>query len=40
MKKIMLVALVVLSLLTVAGVASAEHDDVGGVGVKSFRIAR
>lgn len=39
MRKLALVGLVlVISLLAVVSVASAEHDNIGGVGVKSTRI--
>lgn len=41
MKKVVITGLVlVLSLLAVVGVASAEHDDIGGVGVKSMSIKK
>ncbi|MDF2627414.1 MAG: hypothetical protein K0R39_1245 [Symbiobacteriaceae bacterium] len=41
MKKFALVALVlVISLLAVASVASAEHDNIGGVGVKSMSMMK
>jgi hypothetical protein len=39
-KKLVVLALVIVSLLAMASVASAEHGYVGGVGVSAFSIKR
>lgn len=40
MKKLVAVFLVICSLLAIAGVAGAEHNDIGGIGVKSYKTVK
>ncbi len=37
-KKLVVLALIVVSLLAIAGLANAEHGNIGGVGVTSVRF--
>ena len=37
MKKLAIAVLLVIAFMTVAGVASAEHGNIGGIGTRSIR---